>query len=68
MTEAADDSAPASLRWWGGLVFVLFLIQIPYVLLSRVGTDAAYYLAVARDVAAGSIPYRDFHTAYTPCS
>lgn len=52
-----------SVRIWGSVLALLIVSAIAF---SPVSGDAPYYLAVARDIADGAVPYRDLTLGYTP--
>lgn len=49
--------------FWGIVLFFLLILSVVFAYIS---TDAPYYLSMARDIAMGSIPYRDIFSSYTP--
>lgn len=49
--------------FWGTVLFFLLILSVVFAYIS---TDAPYYLSMARDIALGSIPYKDIFSSYTP--
>ncbi len=52
----------SNIIWSGALLIILFL-SVFYAFIS---TDAPYYIAIARDISNGNIPYKDLYNTYTP--
>ncbi|WZL88715.1 hypothetical protein VS868_14050 [Salinimicrobium sp. 3283s] len=50
-------------RFWGFVLFLLIGLSLFY---AYVSFDAPYYLAIARDISNGFVPYKDISSLYAP--
>lgn len=48
---------------WSLILLIILFLSVFYAFIS---TDAPYYIAIARDISNGNIPYKDIYNTYTP--